>query len=337
MLFFVVPVWGILSDKKGNRPVLQFALFLSIILLWGFQYLSSFWAIISYIIFLAFFIHPNGTLLDSLAIAHLQQDHKHSFGAMRVWGSAGWAIGTIFMGRYLVSRDLHLIFPAASIALLLTFLTTFLVKTDKTDTHLYKKLKLNQIVTVFGKKHIYLFFILLLLYGISVSPTFIFINLYLHDIGASNQLIGIVFAIHALSEIPFFFYGRGIVNRFGSKNVLLAIIWILVIRLFAYSIISTPIIAAFAGIFHGLTFSLFWLAVIDVVHKLIPQEWRATGQSLIWAFHVGAGLTIGNMMIGRLSDFIPMQKVMLLGALSTVVVGCATFIYFRAFKKEMAA
>ena len=111
----------------------------------------------------------------------------------------------------------------------------------------------------------------------------------------------------------------------------------MVLRLFAYSIISTPIIAAFAGIFHGLTFSLFWIAVIDIVQKLIPQEWRATGQSLIWAFHVGAGLTIGNMTIGRLSDFIPMQKVMFLGALSTVVVGCAIFIYFRAFKKEMAA
>jgi MFS transporter, PPP family, 3-phenylpropionic acid transporter len=333
MLFFVVPVWGILSDRKGNRNMLQIALLFTIFILWGFQYVQTFWSIIALILVLGFFHHPLGPLVDTLAIIHIAKVHRFSFGSMRVWGSIGWAIGTVAMGRFLLNRELDLIFPAGALIYFFMLLTTFLIK-EKREKSSGNRFAFNALKPVFGQKPILFFLLILFLFGIGVSPLFVFINLYFRDIGASNQIIGFVFALQAISEIPFFFLGHKFVKKFGSKNLLTAVIGFVVLRQLGYSLISNPKIALSLGIAQGLTFSLFWVSVTDLTQKLIPQQWRSTGHSLIWAFNIGGGVTIGNMTIGRLSDSIPMQKVMLLGAVFSLFVGGMTLLYFRKYKQS---
>ena len=173
---------------------------------------------------------------------------------------------------------------------------------------------------------------ILFIYGMSVSPLYLFINLYYREIGASNQIIGIAFAVQALSELPFFFFGIKIVRKIGVSTMILVTMIVAIIRLILYSYISTPAVAVVLGITQGVTFSMFWVAGIEYMHNLIPARYRATGQSLIWAFHVGAGVTIGNIYNGWLYDVITMQGVMKVAALLCAIVILATLLYFKKVK-----
>lgn len=339
-LFFVVPVWGMFSDHNGVRKALQIALMMSTLLIFGIRFIHPFFAILGYMLILAFFHHPLGSLFDSLAIHHAHGSSRLSYGGFRVWGSIGWAVGATLMGRYLITHGLDRIFPAAAIFYLITLLATFALGSSDTKVEQKYDFAVRHVAAVFGKKRVLFFLILLTLYGVGVSPLYVFINLYYRDIGAGNNLIGIAFAVQAMSELPFFFYGQRLVERLGAANLLVAVMGVAVLRLLVYSIVSDPLVAVALGVAQGATLSLFWVGIVHYLHKLIPVEWRATGQSLIWAFHLGAGVTLGNVVIGRLSDFYRMQHVMMLAALFTMGVTAMLFLYFRFYgideRKEMA-
>lgn len=332
MLFFVVPVWGMAADRFGNRKSLHISLFGAMLAVYFLRLIPSFEFFILYMLGFAFLHHPIGMLTDSLAIAYVRHTNRISFGHMRVWGSVGWAIGVVLTGRFLQAHDTITVFKIAPIVYGVTWLIIWLYQKPPASQRVRVSFSFAELKEIFANKQIFVFLLLLTLFGIGASPLYIFINFYFRDIGADNDLIGLGYAVMAFSEVPFFFLAGRFVKCLGAARVLLLAIAVSALRLGLYSLISNPVVAVFLGLAQGLTFSLFWVVVVEIIHDLVPERYRATAQSLIWAFHVGGGLTIGNMSIGWLSDIISMQKVMLLASLFTVVVFICMIFYFRSFQ-----
>lgn len=337
VLFFVVPVWGVIADRFGNRKVLHLVLLSAMMLIWGMRLISGYHLLIIYVMSLAFMHHPLGMLTDSLAIGYIKQHPRAAFGEFRVWGSVGWAIGNVVIGRFLVTHDLSLTFQIAAVIYGLTWLTVWMFHDNHPAVAVQRRFSTGELKALFGNKKMLLFLLLLTLYGTSISPLYIFINLYYRDIGAGNQLIGLGFAIQALSEVPFFFWAKGLVNRFGTHKVLLFSMATAVLRLLLYGLTSHPTLALMIGVGSGVTYSLFWVAIVDMMHGLVPEKWRSTAQSLLWAFHVGCGVTIGNMSIGVLSDNFHMRTIMLLASLMSAFVLAGMYSYFRTYRLQQAA
>ncbi len=326
VLFFVVPLWGILADRYGNRRVLRTVLLCAAALLAGLRLISTYHALILYVFCFAAVQHPIGSLTDSLAIGYVQRRPRAAFGQFRVWASVGWALGNIVVGQYLQNRPLSRIFGIGASFYALSLLLLLLFRESQPAPASRSTRELPRLVAdpLLGP-----FLLLLLLYGIAISPLYVFINLYYHDIGADNRLIGLAFALQALSEVPFFFLGRRLLRRFGSGPLLLFSMGTAVLRMLLYGLIDNPVQALFVGLGSGITYSLFWIAIVDRMHALVPEKWRSTAQSLLWAFHVGCGVTIGNMTIGLLSDHFHMQTVMLMAAAMTAAVLLAAFVYLQ--------
>jgi predicted MFS family arabinose efflux permease len=56
---------------------------------------------------------------------------------------------------------------------------------------------------------------------------------------------------------------------------------------------------------------------------------QTTGQALIWAFHYGAGISVGNIILGYLRDATGMLKAMHIHAMLALVVVILTVLLFR--------
>jgi predicted MFS family arabinose efflux permease len=74
------------------------------------------------------------------------------------------------------------------------------------------------------------------------------------------------------------------------------------------------------------------VAVVNYVHRFIPTEWKATGQSLIYACYFGGGLALGNAWIGYVSQRISVKSTMAVESGLTLVLILATLITFRIMK-----
>ncbi len=328
-IFFSSPFWGIAGDHFGIKKAASISIIGSSALLFFMPYIAGFAAILIYTVVLSAFIQPLASLIDSLIIVFVKKEIKVSYGQLRLWGSLGWAISSYFMGWILTFADIEIIFTAAAFFTFLMFVLLMFYKNDSGNA-VKSRISLNHFSFVFKNKRLMLFYILLTFSGICLSPVYLFINLYFKESGGNFDIVGAAFSLMALCEIPLFFFGSRIVKKFGAVNSVMLSILITSLRLFLYWIIQDPLAAVFLGLLHGLTFTLFFVASVEYVHKIIPDNLLATGQSLIWAAHYGIGVTLGNIIIGNVYDTISVRTVMLYDAAFAVLI----FILFYVFKKR---
>ena len=174
-----------------------------------------------------------------------------------------------------------------------------------------------------------IFLLIILFFGMAIAPLMQFINLYYLDIGASDSFIGWVFFVQAIPEIPAYFIVSKIVKRSGPEKVILFSMAISMLRMLCYGLIANPAMAIFFSILHCITIAFFIVGVVEYVQDRTPAHLRTTGQALIWAFHFGAGLTLGNISLGYLRDSVGMNGAMLVHATLALLILMVTAIFFR--------
>ena len=101
-------------------------------------------------------------------------------------------------------------------------------------------------------------------------------------------------------------------------------------RMILYGLITVPEVAIFFSIFHCITIAFFLLGVVEYVQARTPDHLRTTGQALIWAFHFGAGVTLGNISLGYLRDATGMLNAMHIHAVLAMLILLMTILFFRS-------
>jgi len=333
IVIFVIPVWGIVADKKGIRPTLKWLILAAASFILFLGTIKIFWILILYILILMVFHHPLGPLADGLAVQFTHKDSKHTYGGLRSWGSLGWAIASIIGGIVFTLVDVKYVFPVSAVFFVAT---AYFLRTPKKRKTIYrpdfKPIEANMVF----KNHLLLFFIVILtLYGLACSSVNTYLNLYFKELGAKNNVIGLAYAIQAFSEVPFFFIGAKILKRIGPRRVILISIALMAIRLFLYGYISNVTIALLLGILQGKTLSFFVVGAVEFMHLLLPKGRHATAQTFIWGLYFGVGSTIGNLVIGFLKDLKGMMGVMTIFGYFALGLFLITFLYFylNRFKK----
>jgi PPP family 3-phenylpropionic acid transporter len=308
-IFIVVPVWGVIADRKGIRPTMRFALFFTGIIMLGLGNVLHFGWLIFYIIVLLLFHHPLGPLIDALSVQFSESSPGYNYGNLRLWGSFGWAVASITGGYLFLHWNLKNLFPLTSLLFMVTIV--FLQTPGRRSTVSYKPhFEHIRIKEIMSNRALLIFLIILFLYGMACSPVNAYMNLYFKELGADNSQIGIAYTIQALSELPFFIIGNRLLQHFGSRLVIIFSMTIMVLRMSIYAFIPSIPVALVACALQGMTLSFLLVGVVDYLHSQLPRSRHATAQSLLWGLYFGLGHTLGNLFIGILKDLKGMVGVM---------------------------
>jgi PPP family 3-phenylpropionic acid transporter len=324
----ILPFWGMIADRFGRKNMLTLTMFIAVFMLWGFLLQKTFLAIILFVYIFTLFNNPVFPLLDSVALDFLEQEKKQSYGELRLWASVGWALSSAITGLFISANNSYMIFIIASCLLAMSFMVLHFFYKPLKVTRSLKTLKFNAVRQVFMlDPRLTTIFIIMFFYGVFSSPVHLFINIYYMEIGAGYHHVGYAFLFQAMAEVPFFIFGKRIIDRFGARRLIVFTMIVTSFRLLAYGFISNPWFAILLGTTHGISLALFFLAFIAFVHQFIPAEYRATGQSLIYAIYFGGGLALGNIITGVVSEFVGMQKTMMIqGGMSMVLVIVTLFL-----------
>jgi PPP family 3-phenylpropionic acid transporter len=308
MVFLVAPFWGVTADRWGHRRTLILVMFLSSFAIIGYIFNWGFWFFFFWTILVAFSTNPIGMLIDSLILDYVKEKQKSSYGRFRLWGAIGWMLAAPLVASFVTGKKITLIFPIAMAVMFLGWLAAFLGRGNKAKPSLEKASWAN-LTEVLRSFRFIIFLVVVFFYGVCSYPLWSFFGVYLKDIGASLQTIGIANGLDSLIELPFYFYANFFVKRFGAGRVLTLSVAMFTVRMFLYSIISTPILAVSVELTHGLSYSLFTVATVEYVNELVPPAWRATGLSVYGAVCFGAGAVVGNIFAGYLYDLMPLRQV----------------------------
>jgi PPP family 3-phenylpropionic acid transporter len=335
MMFVVQPFYGALADKFGYKKCLIFSsLFASVsfamfLIQGGFIWLFMITALMS------LFYNSIQPVLDSISLVLAGKNQSINYGTLRIAGALGWASTGIVVGYFIDSVNTTVIFVSSAISMFLTFLVAFSLSSSNERKIATRNESSENFLLVFSNK--YLIFLLLCVFLVSAGATTIwnFYSIYMKENGASASLVGYGLSIQGLCELPLFYFASRIIKKFDIKNTLIITVLATALRMFLYSIIKNPQAALFIELLHGISWSLFWVVCVEYVNKLVQENWRATGQSLLYGAYFGVGAIAGNLWTGYLYDSkMKIADIFLLNALIIFMVSIFIKFFMKNVKME---
>lgn len=332
MSALVLPFWGMMADQfGGNRILLLLSMVCALMVFLMGETFKFHWMLMA-IAIVSVFHQPAGGVLDGMTMGFVRKNPRFSFGQFRLWTSVGYASISLIVG-YLARQGTDIIFKISAGLFLLLALFYLFTLPAKADTG-KNLVNFRSFGVFFRNRRMFIFLLLIFFFGIAIAPLIQFINLYYNDIGASASFIGWVFFLQAIPEIPAYIVGTRIVKRIGAEKMILLSMLISLLRLVFYGLISVPEVAIFFSVLHCVTIAFFLLGVVEYVSIPTPDHLQITGQTLIWAFHYGAGVSVGNLFLGYLRDATGMLKAMHIHALLALLILTLTGLFFRNAKSS---
>lgn len=302
MFFLVQPIAGMISDRMGYKKSLLLASAGAALFFVAYNLQGGFWYLSLITIFMALFYNSVQPVLDSLALQLEKENPSFSYGSLRIAGAAGWSLMGIVNGYLIDGISMNVIFILSAISMSFTFLFALLLKDVANDVKEKTRVSFTVLLDILKNKK--LLFILIAVFFVSVGATAIwnFYSIYMKENGASATLVGYGLSFQGLCELPLFYFSAAIIKRIGLRNTLLLTVFTTAVRLLLYSIVKNPHYAIAIEVLHGISWSLFWVACVEVINKWVHEDRRATGQSLLYASYFGIGAIVGNFWTGYLQD-----------------------------------
>lgn len=327
----VIPFWGILADKYGGYRVLLLLSSVCALMVFLIGETFKFHWMLMLIAIVSVCHQPSGAVADGITVGFVRAHPRFTYGRFRLWTSVGYASISLLVG-YLARNGTEIIFKvSAGLFLLLSLINLFTLPANPVTGR--SRVSLKSFAVFFRNSYMFLFLLLIFFLGIAVAPLMQFINLYYYDIGASASFIGWVFFLQAIPEIPAYLIGTRIIKRIGAERMILLSMLVSMLRLLFYGLITVPEVAIVFSILHCITVAFFLIGVVEYVQARTPDHLQSTGQALIWAFHYGAGMGLGYILMGYLRDSTGMLRAMHIHALLALLVLILTALLFRIPRK----
>lgn len=333
MFFLVQPLAGMVTDKVGYKKSLLVSTISAAIFFIAYNLHGGFWYLSFITIFMALFYNSVQPVLDSIALRLEKSNPNFSYGSLRIAGAAGWSLMGVVNGYLIDGISMNVIFVLSAISMLFAFLFTLLLKDADSVKAEKTVISVRVLLSILRNKR--LLFILIAIFFVSVGATAIwnFYSIYMKENGADATLVGYGLSFQGLCELPLFYFSAVIIRRIGLRTTMLLTVFTTAVRLLLYSVVKNPHWAIAIEVLHGISWSLFWVACVEVVNKWVDEDRRATGQSLLYASYFGIGAIVGNFWTGYLQDAaMPVADIFLLNAGIVAATGLSIGLFVKKFE-----
>jgi MFS transporter, PPP family, 3-phenylpropionic acid transporter len=338
MMFLVQPIYGYIADNVGYKKTLLIASALAAISFLGYIFQGGFYYMAGVTVMMSLFFNTIQPVLDSIALQITNKNPDFSYGSLRIAGAAGWSVMGIVTGYFIVNTSTQVIFTISAVAMVVTFLfslglSSYSNKVAEERTHTPA---LKQISSLLKDPQLLKILIAVIFISIAATTIWNFYSVYMKENGASATIVGYGIAFQGLCELPLFYFSARIIKFFGLKKTLLITLLATALRMWLYSTIKNPQWALCVEVLHGISWSLFWVVSVEFVNKLVKDEWKATGQSMLYAAYFGIGAIAGNFWASYLKNNMRIADIFLLNAGIILVTGLLVWVFMKEKKVETA-
>jgi PPP family 3-phenylpropionic acid transporter len=318
------PLWGTMADTlSAHRLLLRIALALCSAVALILTQASTFASVVPLVGLLAIAQAPVSPLLDGYAVS-VAERLGTTYGRLRVWGSLGYTVAALTVGRLMGDQVSRLILVAYAGCLGLSWLSAIGLPSLSDRT---VRRPLGGPRLLLRNRPLVLLLLVAYLTASSAAIMNAFLGIHLKDLGGSANLLGVAIAIGAASELPVVAFGGWFLTRLGPARLVALAITTYAVRFVAYGTITNPEWILPVQTLHGLSFGAFLIASVTLAHRLAGREHAAGAQALLAAVSFGCGSITGSLVGGALLDRVGTTglfrggAVVLLVALGVVFVG----------------
>ncbi len=290
----VFPIfWGIIADRLKIRRHIYIACSIISSLVWAFfLFTIDFRVMLVISILYGIFYSPIISFLEAITMEILGPGKK-KYGKIRVWGSIGFIIFTMSIGRLIDIYTIGIIISLILAGSLLQAIFSFKIPATggKSKTISFR-------ISVLLKFRLIIFLICAFLMLFSHGTYYGFFSIHLENLGYGKTFIGGAWALASIAEILVMIKSDAIFKRVSFEKTLLFSFFVAAVRWLILSSGNSPLIILFSQILHAITYGAFHIASILYIDTLVPSQAKTFGQAVNNAVSYGLGITAGFVMSG---------------------------------------
>lgn len=330
MTLFAAPVLSVLADRRRWRKRILILGLVGVVLLLGLYGLPKTFLALLPIASLLALISSSILPISNSLIARMAQRHSLDFGKLRFWGSLSFALGSIIFGALWERHGFDAMFVACAAA----FIPVTVLASTLEESAAQRSGERRSLKRIRQDKGLTALLAATFLYGVGETLYANFSGIYMDSLGGGQQLVGAIFGLSALAELPAMRYGDDLGRKLSRPVVVLIGYAAAMAACFGYAFSGTPGLLLFYGALKGFGFGLSYAVAIALVDARAPESWSSTLQSLMTAMSWGLAPLITLPLGGWLSDLLGLP-VIFLGA--GIAQALAIIILFSAILSDKFA
>ena len=292
---------------------------------------GSFWVYLSLaILFIGSFKVCYG-VFDSWCM-ELSEETKNNYGFARAFGSIGWAIGS-YLSSWIVEKFGYAFNGYACIAFSI-LLILYCLHVDDAQKQAEQKVNLKDVsVLIKNKKYVY---IVLAFFAICIMQVALDTTVVdkLIACNGTEKDVGLYWSLTAIVELPLFFIGNRLVDKFGNIANVLAVVITYGIRFVLYGLATNATQVLWISTLQFITFPLFQIVSKNMVDEESPDNLKSTGQQLAMAVYSAFSALVVPIMAGLIEDAFDINVAMYAISSSTIIALIFIGLYLREKRKN---
>ena len=294
----IAPALAALGDRTGKRVrILTLSLLGMALALLLLTLPRSFVGLIPLMALLALGRSPVGPISDSL-IARMAVRHRIDFGAMRLWGSLGFALIALGIGALWQRIGYDWMFLLSAILLI----PVLLAANQLQEGPVIERSARRPFRDVTHDRGLMVILGATFLVGGTLGMDGAFQGIYVNYLGGGGFLVGALFGISAFSELPAMRFATALARRLGAPATLLLTYSLLALNYLGFALAPTPLLLIPLTILKGVGFGIYFVNTVRLIDERTPPEWASTIQAVMNAGAAGLAPLVGSLLGGVLID-----------------------------------
>jgi len=327
--FAAGPVWGYLADRAfGRERTLALCLAGTVVgaLLLGFSHGVAALALSGSITWL--FRAPASPLADALALDRLGIHRRDTYGTVRLWMSATFAVGAIAWGALIESVGIGVMaFLYACLVAVNAGLVALVFRGRWPQAPSRRSPASRPAGSLTGAPTVLLFLLALFLIFTPYTAGYNFAAVQLTALGGGAVFVGLAAGLQAAAEVPSMIATSRFARRLRPAQIFAAGAGFYLVVYAIWAVVHDPALLAASRAIAGLGFGLTSVGAVVIADELVPERLRATGQAASKAVSAGlapvAGSLGGGLVFGYFGAVAMFVASAILTALSAFVAWAA--------------
>lgn len=323
-------IWGALADrstqKNGNSTyILRFATGICFVIFLAMFWSEGFWSVAWIMIGFCFFWNATLPQLEAATLGYVAED-KHRYGHIRLWGSVGFIITVLLLGKLIDELHAGIVVPAIAICFFIIWLNSLVMPATRRPV---AKIDIGAFKNILKGKILWLFLFCALM-QMSHAPFYTFFSIYLEDYGYSKTVIGWLWTAGVICEIGIFIVIGFLFKQFKLHYLLCFSFLVAGLRwLLLANFPENVQIVLLSQVMHAVTFGLYHATTMQLIHQHFKGNYQVRGQALYSSITYGIGGATGSWISGYIWTIYGSQQLFAMSGLLMLTVAVISIFVLR--------
>ena len=324
-------LWGMLADRfQIRKPIYVACNFFATIIWLGYFFTTDFGPMMLITLAFGIFYTPIIALLEAMTMDTLDGE-KPRYGQTRAWGSIGFILVVLVLGRVIDSVGISIILVLVLAGSAIQAVLATQLPPSQTRQPGVSLVGMRALFT--GRFTAFLVCAFLML--VSHGAYYGFFSIHLGKLGFSGMFIGAAWALASTAEILVMLGSARLFHRFSPENMMLFSFGAAILRWLILFWAISPVIIMLSQVLHAVTYGLFHMASIIYVDKLSSKESKNLGQAVNNSVTYGLGLMTGFYFNGWLYEHVSVFALFLFSAGVAVIGGIVAHGWVRLPRNDV--